>query len=224
MASGSSARKDREERLEKVAALQAAQDRAERRRRAILVGVIALVVLVLAVPTALVVLDAQRENASVEEAAAEPIEGEETQEVPSAAHVTGDVPEDQVVVREAEGGALPPIGGDHDPVWQNCGYYAEPVRVENAVHSLEHGAVWVTYQPDLAEEQVAQLRELAAQESYLLVSPYEGLAAPVVATAWGVQLELESVSDERLPAFLERYLQGEQTPEPGAACQGGVGG
>jgi hypothetical protein len=56
-----------------------------------------------------------------------------------------------------------------------------------------------------------------------LASPYDDLAAPVVATAWGVQLELEDTSDERLDAFLLRYVQGEQTPEPGAPCDGGVG-
>jgi len=35
----------------------------------------------------------------------------------------------------------PPVGGVHDPVWQTCGFYDAPVRSENVVHSLEHGAV-----------------------------------------------------------------------------------
>ncbi|HZY44457.1 MAG TPA: DUF3105 domain-containing protein, partial [Anaerolineae bacterium] len=45
---------------------------------------------------------------------------------------------------------VPPVGGTHDPAWLNCGIYDQPVRTENAVHSMEHGAVWITYQPDLA--------------------------------------------------------------------------
>ena len=39
----------------------------------------------------------------------------------------------------------PPVGGDHAATPQNCGIYTDPVANENAVHSMEHGAVWVTY-------------------------------------------------------------------------------
>ncbi|NLD76028.1 MAG: DUF3105 domain-containing protein, partial [Acidimicrobiales bacterium] len=108
-------------------------------------------------------------------------------------------------------------------VWQNCGIYDEPVPVANAVHSLEHGAVWVSYHPDLPPSDVAALREAVEGESYALLSPYPDLASPVVLTAWGVQLEVDNVDDDRIPTFLNKYLQGEQTPEPGASCRGGNG-
>ena len=52
----------------------------------------------------------------------------------------------------------PPAGGEHAPVWLNCGTYVKPVPNENAVHAMEHGAVWVTYRPDLPAAQVEQLR------------------------------------------------------------------
>ena len=39
---------------------------------------------------------------------------------------------------------MPPVGGKHSAVWQNCGIYSAPVANENAVHSMEHGAVWIT--------------------------------------------------------------------------------
>ena len=77
----------------------------------------------------------------------------------------------------------PPVGGDHASIWQNCGFYPEPVRDETAVHSIEHGAVWITYRPGLPAEQVDKLRELVNDKTYVLVSPYPDLPAPVVASA-----------------------------------------
>jgi hypothetical protein len=117
----------------------------------------------------------------------------------------------------------PPVGGDHAPVWQNCGFYREPIAPERGVHSLEHGAVWVTYSPDLPASQVEILRDVAADQSYVLVSPFPGLPTPVVASAWGAQLRLPSAGDRRLREFVNRYREGPRTPEPGALCTGGVG-
>lgn len=118
----------------------------------------------------------------------------------------------------------PPVGGDHAPVWVNCGTYPEPVSPEMAVHSLEHGAVWIAYQPDLPSGDVEALNALAENNDYVLVSPVEGINAAVVATAWGKQLTLQQAGDERLPAFVTTYANGPQTPEPGAPCTGGVSG
>jgi hypothetical protein len=117
----------------------------------------------------------------------------------------------------------PPAGGEHNPAWQNSGFYEEPVRNETAVHTMEHGAVWISYSPDLPEEQVDTLRELVDGQECMLASPYEGLDAPVVASAWGRQLRLDSADDPNLEQFVEAFLRGPQTPEPGAACAGGVG-
>lgn len=116
----------------------------------------------------------------------------------------------------------PPVGGPHPLTWQNCGVYDKPIKNEYGVHSLEHGAVWVTYRPDLAAESVALLRDTVGGRSYTLLSPYPDLPAPVVASAWGIQLQLDDPSDPRLAQFIATYQQGPQTPEPGAACSGGI--
>lgn len=127
------------------------------------------------------------------------------------------------VEHEIEAGDLPPVGGIHSPAWQNCGIYDEPVSIENAVHSLEHGAMWLTYQPELPQQDVEALRDHVRGEDFALMSPYPGLRSPVVLTAWEVQLELDSVDDERIAEFVDRYQVGPTTPELGATCQGGVG-
>jgi hypothetical protein len=113
----------------------------------------------------------------------------------------------------------PPVGGDHNPVPQTCGAYSDPIANENGVHSMEHGAVWITYKPDLDEAEVAVLQQLATNP-YVLVSPYPGLPAPVVASAWGKQLKLTSATDARLQKFLDAYREGSQAPEQGSACAG----
>lgn len=117
----------------------------------------------------------------------------------------------------------PPVGGEHNPVWLNCGVYPTPVPKENAVHSMEHGAVWITYQPDLPAADVAKLKDLTP-DTYAVLSPYEGLTSPVVISAWGKQLALTGVDDTRLEPFIKEYRQGPQTPEPNALCTGGTDG
>lgn len=203
----------KDERRERLAQVQGVQQRAERRRNLIILAISVAVALALIIPTLVLVIGAQRRAADIEDAANDPIEGVTEYADLEATHVSTDVEYEQ----------NPPVGGDHNPVWQNCGFYGEPVQDENAVHSLEHGAVWLAYSPDLPEADVAELREMTDRYPYLLVSPYEGLDGPVVASAWGVQLALDSVDDERLQVFIRKYLQGPQTPEPGAACTGGTG-
>ncbi|WP_436770649.1 DUF3105 domain-containing protein [Yinghuangia sp. YIM S09857] len=117
---------------------------------------------------------------------------------------------------------VPPVGGKHDQRWLNCGIYDKPVENRNAVHSLEHGAVWITYDPALPADQIEKLKAKANQP-YMLLTPYPGMPKPVNATAWGLQLPLDTVDDPRLDEFIKLYRNGPQTPEQGAACTGGVG-
>ncbi|WP_457099137.1 DUF3105 domain-containing protein [Microbacterium sp. P5_E9] len=116
----------------------------------------------------------------------------------------------------------PPTGGSHNAVWLNCGIYSQAVPNENAVHSMEHGAVWVTYDAD--ELSAAELRTLKSKlpSTYLVLSPYEGLPSPFVLSAWNHQLTLDSVDDPRVEEFLEEYWRNQNAPEPTAPCTGGI--
>ncbi len=118
----------------------------------------------------------------------------------------------------------PPVGGAHNDVWQNAAFYEEPIRNENAVHTLEHGAVWITYSPDLPQDETDRIRELVEGRDCLMASPYPDLPgdSPIVASAWGKQLTVESADDEALQDFIQAYRRGVQTPEPGATCTGGT--
>lgn len=117
----------------------------------------------------------------------------------------------------------PPVGGRHNPVWAPCNgkVYPKPIPNENAVHSLEHGTVWITYRPGLPPEQQKALAERVRGEKFTMMSPYPDQQAPIALTAWGLQLKVDSARDDRIGAFLNSYVQGPQTPEPGATCEPG---
>lgn len=119
----------------------------------------------------------------------------------------------------------PPLGGPHNASWLACAAYDSPVPQELAVHSIEHGAVWLTHRPDLPAAQVARLRAVREQDEttreYVLVSPYEDLRAPVVAVTWGASLDVQDVADPRLQQFVDGYAGGGQGGEPGATCATG---
>ena len=156
---------------------------------------------------ALVVLDSRQQAAS-----SPPGEVETYDVGPANQHTDADVDYEHT----------PPTGGEHNPVWQNEGFYDAPVRDENAVHTLEHGAVWITYSPDLPQAQKDEIRGLVEGQTCMLASPHPDLPTPVVASAWGKQLTLESANSPDLERFVRAYRQGPQTQEPGATCSGGT--
>ncbi len=116
----------------------------------------------------------------------------------------------------------PPVGGDHNPTWQNCmgDVYTEPIANEHAVHSLEHGAVWVTYKQGLAADQVAKLTSKVQGQEYMLMSPIAGLDKNVSLQVWGYQLKVDNADDKRIDEFI-KDARLKASMEPGAACSGG---
>src|SRR5436190_14401402 len=131
-------------------------------------------------------------------------------EEPKPRHVTGHVTYDHT----------PPAGGQHFPAWLACAVYDEPVPNEFAVHSEEHGAVWLTFLPG---EDPAPLKALyETRKDYVLVSPYAGQPGKVMASTWGAQLSVDSASDPRLAAFVKAYTAGGQGGEKGAPCLNGL--
>ncbi|MEW1983873.1 MULTISPECIES: DUF3105 domain-containing protein [Pseudarthrobacter] len=203
-----------EDRKALLAAVQAKQRAADRRRAWLIYGTGAAVVLAIIAAVTFVLVGEVQQREQLNAAAARPIEGEQDYPDQSRNHTSQAVSYPQT----------PATGGDHAPVWTNCGIYTDPVEQTRAVHSLEHGAVWLTYRPDLAPDELAELTALAGKQDYLLLSPVAEQASPVVATAWGKQLAVDSGSDERLAPFIKKYRQGPQAPEPGAVCSGGVQG
>jgi hypothetical protein len=132
---------------------------------------------------------------------------------------------------------LPPVGGPHNPIWMNAGVYTKPIPNERAVHNLEHGAVWITYNPDLPKADVATLTAFVTKQSmiaeteqtadqanrYMDLSPWatNDLPSPIVISAWGHQLRVSDAADPRLQKFVDTFRHtAKYTPELGAPVDG----
>lgn len=117
----------------------------------------------------------------------------------------------------------PPVGGDHNAQWENCegDVFTTQVPNEHAVHSMEHGAIWITYRPGLPAAQVKELAEKVQGKNFMLMSPYPGLSTPVSVQAWGFQLKVQDADDGRIDRFIKQFRQ-TASVEPGATCSQGV--
>ena len=131
----------------------------------------------------------------------------------------------------------PPAGGDHASKWMNCGIYDFPIPSERAGHNLEHGAVWITYRPNLPRRQVEKLERFVLRqplvvvvkngarvethERYIDMSPFPGLPAPIVISSWAHQLRVDAPDDPRLQRYVDTFRVSEKySPEYGPTCEG----
>lgn len=202
-------RKERKaERLVELSALKTKHKAQDRRSKFWIYGVSVVLILALIGSVSSVLLMENNNENQLTETAKKPIDGVQSFDGLSQTHTSTPLTFSET----------PPTGGDHAPTWIKCGIYTSPISTSEAVHSLEHGAVWIAYRPDLPAEQIEALSNTVRSNAYQLLSPYLGLSSPVVASAWGKQLKLESAQDPRLAIFLKAYTQGPQTPEPGAPC------
>ncbi len=130
------------------------------------------------------------------------------------------------VEKDVDHPMTPPVGGNHDKAWMTCDgtVYTKTIRDENAVHSLEHGAVWITYNGTATATDIRKLAGEVSRTPYTLMSPVTRQAGTITLSAWGHQLTVGTASDPRVGQFLTAYVQGPQTPEPGAPCTGGLTG
>ncbi|MCU1534054.1 MAG: hypothetical protein JWR53_535 [Glaciihabitans sp.] len=216
MPSEPTVKQEREARRQaKVAVLKQQQAREKRNRRiGIIVGSVAAVA-VIAVIITFVVTGSQPKP----DPATVSIKGLKTFPGITAVHVDG-TPVDY----KKDYGMDPPAGGNHWSGWLNCGVYNQPQQNERAVHDLEHGALWLTYDPTKVDASAVATLIKKVPSTYMTISPYPGLPAPVVISAWGAQVQLTGVNDSRLAQFVTKYWRSSAAPEPTSPCTGGVDG
>jgi hypothetical protein len=209
MASDNSKKAQNAERRARIAAMRQAEKARDKRNRIITLTAV-VVVLAGAAGGGWYLFDVAQDK---EQAKAAPVQGEQT---------WADLGRDHVQ-KKVDYPMSPPAGGNHNPAWADCDakVYTKQVPAEKAVHSLEHGAVWVTYNDKASKAGIKQLAEKVSKTPYSFMSPYQNQSSPITLTAWGHQLGVKDASDPRVDAFFDRYVQGDQTPEPGASCSAG---
>jgi hypothetical protein len=107
----------------------------------------------------------------------------------------------------------PPLSGPHAGTAADAGFYERTVEYEPLVHSLEHGAVVIYYDPAaLTDDAESDLREKASRftDSFASVvvvpNPEDDPQAAYVVTAWRARLTMESYDPEVVRSFLAEYL------------------
>lgn len=120
------------------------------------------------------------------------------------------------------GGPQPPTSGDHSgpAPWQ---VYNQEVPDINIIHNLEHGGIYVSYQPGLSMDQVAKLNALFSAPfsrakftpSKALVAPRAANDAPIIISSWNRSLKLQQFDEEKLVQYYLRNVG--KAPEGGAS-------
>ena len=203
-----------QKRQEQIASFRK-QEAARARNRVLgIIGAVVALVLVAGGVTAAFLLNAQPQVTPEEQVSGDYRDRLRLFDELQGIHVDGVVPYDQT----------PPVGGPHNPAWLNCGVYDEPQQDEYAVHSLEHGAVWITYDPAFTtDDEVAALVALAP-DTYTVISPYPGIGEAMAISAWGAQLRFTDVGDPAVGDFLDEFWRSATSPEPNAPCTGAIDG
>lgn len=72
--------------------------------------------------------------------------------------------------------SVPPASGPHNETPLPAGVYSSPPPIDQLIHSLEHGAAIVWYDPDASGAEVARIQDFYARSnagSRVIVAPYD---------------------------------------------------
>lgn len=101
----------------------------------------------------------------------------------------------------------PPTSGLHNATTAEFGVYDEPVPDWIVVHNLEHGAIWITYAPDIDDASIADLAKLADHyPNAVILSPRPSSPAPVTVASWGQVMKLETADTDAIDRYVRAFV------------------
>ena len=73
------------------------------------------------------------------------------------------------------------------------------------IHSLEHGAVGLNYDPEkLSENQINQLKSIFNKsfKGKKMMMPRKNMSSPIIMVSWGQTLKLDSIDEVKMVEFM----------------------
>lgn len=111
-------------------------------------------------------------------------------------HVTGTVNYD----------TIPPVSGPHAGQPAPCGVHPQPIPNENLVHSFEHGAVALLFQPNLDIETIREIESIVGEyDDNVLSAPYPGMEPTVVVASWGEKMNLDEFDGPAIREYADVF-------------------
>ena len=97
---------------------------------------------------------------------------------------------------------------------------ATEVRDDQLIHNMEHGGIYISYQPSLPKEQVKKLKELLSapfsdlqfQPRKIVLAPRVENKSPIELSSWRRSEALASYDQQKIKDYITRNLG--KSPEP----------
>lgn len=123
------------------------------------------------------------------------------------------------VATKEYGGNQPPTSGPHaNPV--SWGVYDMEIRDDQAIHNMEHGGVYVSYQPSLPNDQIKRLANLLSapfsdskfRPKKIVLAPRDANKSPIELSSWRRSEALANYDQKKIEDYIVRNLG--NSPEP----------
>jgi hypothetical protein len=106
----------------------------------------------------------------------------------------------------------PPTSGDHWPQPAAWGKYDTTLPDEELVHNLEHGGIWISYNPKKVDQAtIDQLNDFAQRYQLIIVEPREKDDSAIALAAWTHLENMDSYDETTILKFITAYYN--QGPE-----------
>lgn len=100
----------------------------------------------------------------------------------------------------------PPTSGQHYERPAQTGIYDKELPDEQLIHNLEHSHIWISYWPDLSNDQIEKLAKIASDYgSRVIMTPRAKNDLPIVLAAWQYLLKLDNIDEARISDFISAH-------------------